>query len=479
MSKYVINEKYALRSWRDHPRALAIQNSAHINPLTPALFKTLLFCDGTYDFSPDETETDAFRFLTEHRAIREAADGERLHEWQKFRICDNNRKSVIDLRITGRCNLNCPHCFNAKDNNIDRDEWSLEEMDRLIAEAVDCGVSAFTFTGGEPFCHPHFMEIIDRVFKNEMYVDSIKTNGFFITQEILDRLKSYGHLPRLYISFDGIGCHDKIRGVAGLEKRTIDVIRLCVENGFRVVINAQVNRFTMDSMAATAELFDEIGVEALRMIRTTEAPRWEQNKKDDCLTQKEYLDFFVDFWAEFGKKPHTIEILCWRFGEFKTKHKRYHMDACLGEIGDREKGSKCCLSMLREIAVGPEGKVYVCHPSSGYYDLAGIDLGNVKRDGLRTCINNPRYIEDSGLSSKDVEEHDEKCRNCEHFRLCHGGCRMMGLLFNMDIRSHDPFMCLYYEGGYEEKLREVLPDWKNVCTAGQRPDYTKQEGKNS
>ena len=132
MSKYVINEKYALRSWRDNLRALAIQNSTHINSLTPALFKTLLFCDGTYDFSPDEMETDAFRFLVENHTIRESMEGEQLHEWQKFRICDNNRKSVIDLRITGRCNLNCPHCFNAKDNSIDRDEWSLEEMDHLI-----------------------------------------------------------------------------------------------------------------------------------------------------------------------------------------------------------------------------------------------------------------------------------------------------------------------------------------------------------
>ena len=429
------------------------------------MFKTLLFCDGMYNFSLAETETDAFKFLTEHHTIREAKNGELLNDWQKFRVCDNNRKAVIDLRITGRCNLNCPHCFNAKDNNISCDEWSLEEMDQLIAEAVDCGISAFTFTGGEPFCHPHFMEIIDRVYKNNMYVDSIKTNGFYISQEILDKLKSYSYLPRLYISFDGVGCHDKMRGIQGLEQHTIDVIRLCVNNGFKVVVNTQVNRFTKDSMLLTAELFDEIGVEAFRMIRTTEAPRWDQNKSNDCLTPKEYLDFFIDFWAEFGKKSHSVEIICWQFGIFTTKTKHYHMNACLWMIDERHDEIKCCLSMLREIAVGADGKVYICHQSSGYYDLAQIDLGNLKRDGLRNSINNPRYIKESSISSKNVREYDEKCKNCKYYQLCHGGCRMMGLLFNGDILSHNPFMCLYYEGEYEEKLRKILPDWKNVFTS--------------
>ncbi|MBO7474823.1 MAG: hypothetical protein J6U00_12655 [Ruminococcus sp.] len=45
----------------------------------------------------------------------------------------------------------------------------------------------------------------------------------------------------------------------------------------------QVHRRNLDSLIPTAKKLNDIGVSTLRLIRTTEAPRWEKNSPVSCL----------------------------------------------------------------------------------------------------------------------------------------------------------------------------------------------------
>ena len=63
----------------------------------------------------------------------------------------------------------------------------------------------------------------------------------------------------------------------GAEETALRAIRLCVENGFPVKVQTNMNRRNRDSMLKTAERLDGMGVAEMRIIRTTEAPRWVQN----------------------------------------------------------------------------------------------------------------------------------------------------------------------------------------------------------
>ncbi|MBR1739024.1 MAG: radical SAM protein [Ruminococcus sp.] len=109
-----------------------------------------------------------------------------------------------------------------------------------------------------------------------MYVEELNTNGYFITQKILDEIKATGFKPLIKISFDGIGCHDWIRNFKGAEKKTIDAIELCIKNGFCIVAQTQVNKKNLNTLIPTAKKLSELGVLTMRLIRTTEAPRWEK-----------------------------------------------------------------------------------------------------------------------------------------------------------------------------------------------------------
>ena len=126
-------------------------------------------------------------------------------------------------------------------------KWFLKE-----AEARECGVNAFTITGGEPMLHRNFMDILTGIYERGMYVEEINTNGYFLRQEVLDQMKERGIRPLMKISFDGIGHHD----VA--EEDAIRAIRLCRANDFPVMIQTNVHRHNLDTLSETAKLIRRV-----------------------------------------------------------------------------------------------------------------------------------------------------------------------------------------------------------------------------
>ena len=63
-------------------------------------------------------------------------------------------------------------------------EWFLKEAEKFLDEARECGVNAFTITGGEPMLHRNFMDILTGIYERGMYVEEINTNGYFLRQGV-------------------------------------------------------------------------------------------------------------------------------------------------------------------------------------------------------------------------------------------------------------------------------------------------------
>ncbi|MGN1136924.1 MAG: radical SAM protein, partial [Oscillospiraceae bacterium] len=181
---YILNENIALRSWRLVPYAYYIKHDLTAQGLNKEEFERLSLCDGEHDIPEDELS----RSLVERRMIfpceKEKAA---LTDWQRPLICDNRYMPLMNWMITGKCNYNCLHCFNAKDNAPLTSKWSIEDANKLMDEAQSCGINGFTITGGEPMAHKSFFEIIEGIYKRGMYVFDLNTNGSYIDQSALDR----------------------------------------------------------------------------------------------------------------------------------------------------------------------------------------------------------------------------------------------------------------------------------------------------
>ncbi len=454
----ILNEKIALRSWVRSPYAYYMRERRDAERLKKEEYDLLKLCDGEHDLE----ESILLKKLIMSGFVKPCKKGEyKLSPWQD-KTYDNRYFPAMNWMITGKCNYNCLHCFNAADNAPLQSEWSLEEANNLLDQARDCGINGFTITGGEPMLHKNFFEILEGIYNRDMYVFELNTNGHFINQESLDRMKKIGCVPLMKISFDGIGWHDWLRNKKGAEDDALRAISLCVENGFPVKVQANVHRKNVDVMLDTVRMLDKMGVKETRVIRTTEAPRWEQNADGATLTFKEYMDAMLELWDKYSHEEHKMDLTAWQIGSMMPKNKCYLISSVECASGEYRPNAPVCKGNRGMIAVAANGNVFPCHQMSGYYEQHNDVLGNLKKDSLKELISGGRYMDEICTTVGTLREVNEKCGKCKYYEYCCGGCRAIALALTGDKMASDPSKCFFFENGYYDKIVKIMDGWHNL-----------------
>lgn len=454
----ILNENIGLRSWVKTPYAYYIKCYRDAQRLTKDEYELLTQCDGLHDL----TQTPVLEKMLRSGMVSPCEKGEKkLTAWQNM-ICDNRYFPAMNWMITGKCNYNCLHCFNAADNSPLQSEWSLDEADRLLDMARECGINGFTITGGEPMLHKNFFDMIEGIYARDMYVYELNTNGSYLNAESLGRLKSMGCVPLIKISFDGLGYHDWLRGRKGAEQDALRAVKLCTENGFPVKVQTNVHRLNIESMLPTARLMDSMGVDEMRVIRTTEAPRWVKNAGNATLTIKEYYDGMLDFLKQYHSEKHDMTITVWQVGSFSPRDESYVLSAVECCPGEYRASAPVCKGNRGMIAVAADGNVFPCHQMSGYYEQHNDILGNLKTGSLKELLRGGRYMDEVCTTLGTLREKNEKCSKCGHFEYCCGGCRAVALAITGDKLGVDPSKCYFWENGYYDKFVSALSGWENL-----------------
>lgn len=120
---------------------------------------------------------------------------------------ESAKKSIFVINPTGRCNLRCIHCWNAR--------YIGNELDpRDVRKVIDRipGHVRIHFLGGEPLLHPNILELIAHSSKRGHYT-SLVTNGLLVRRVGVDHLLRSG-LSEIGVSIDGPDevTNDEIRG---------------------------------------------------------------------------------------------------------------------------------------------------------------------------------------------------------------------------------------------------------------------------
>lgn len=458
---YKIPEYIGLRSWPYVPYAYYVRYVPYAQPLSKAEFETMMLCDGQHNIEFDKSVMS----LSIKGLITPCEKGDHPSEWSVYKAYDNRHFPKMNLMITGKCNYNCLHCFNAADNAPLMTEWTFEELCDLFDQARDCGIHAITITGGEPMVHKRFMDILREIHKRGMFVEELNTNGYFITQEMLDEMKTFGCCPLIKISFDGIGHHDWMRDRKGAEQRTLDSMKLCIANGFGVKAQTQVHRKNARSMMLTARVLGEMGVNEMRIIRTTEVPRWLENAGDACLEIEEYYENMLAFAKEYISSDIKMEIDVWQFLHLFPLDKSFHITPVVYTKGEYRDTLPGCRGNRGMVAVTSSGDVVPCIQVSGTMLKMGVHLGNLHTDSLKELITSSAYLDNVCATVGDVRKNNHKCAACKWFEYCTGGCRAMGFLYSKDRKDffgEDITKCTFFENGWYKKTSDVLAQWKNL-----------------
>ena len=107
-------------------------------------------------------------------------------------LVDSHGREVHYLRIsvTDRCNLCCRYCRDEKTPFMPHsDILTYEEIEDIIAVAVDMGVHKLRFTGGEPFARAGFLGFLRRIHERFPSVGLKLTSNGTLLGDALEELK--------------------------------------------------------------------------------------------------------------------------------------------------------------------------------------------------------------------------------------------------------------------------------------------------
>jgi pyruvate-formate lyase-activating enzyme/predicted phosphodiesterase len=130
------------------------------------------------------------------------------------------------------CNLACDYCVVASSPTARRREIDPGRFAALLDEAVDEGFTELYLTGGEPFVHPHAVDLVEAAAARLPTV--VLTNAMLFTGRRRRELERLAHHPSLTLqsSVDGARAetHDRWRG-AGSWQRAMDGLEVAAGLG--------------------------------------------------------------------------------------------------------------------------------------------------------------------------------------------------------------------------------------------------------
>ena len=155
----------------------------------------------------------------------------------------------IYISVINSCNLRCQGCWvdvSAKQQTID-----VASMNRLISEAKEAGNHFFGIVGGEPYMHPHLLEIL--AAHPDCYFQ-VFTNGHFITDDVARELRRLGNITPL-ISVEGTEIiSDERRGRDGVLSKTMDGLHNCLKHKVITGVCTSVCQTNIDDLVNEAWL---------------------------------------------------------------------------------------------------------------------------------------------------------------------------------------------------------------------------------
>lgn len=426
--------------------------------LTHTEFNLLILCDGVTNLSEiplsaEETSLLA-GFLTDNIVVK-AENPTPLQETQMYHLYPNRFVQSVMWSVTGRCNFRCRHCYMDAPNGA-FGEISHKEAMALVDQMADCGVLHVDFTGGEPFVRKDFWELVDRILSHKMTIGQVYTNGWLLTEEVLDAFENRGIRPEISISFDCLGWHDWMRGVNGAEEAALKALSLCVQRGFPVNVEVCVHKGNLGTLRDTLNRLAQIGVPLVRIGNVANTDLWQKNSQGNNMTYEEYVDAILDYIPDFFADGMPVNLLIGGVVFLNKGSTEYRIvpEHFVGNEGSLN--CYLCGAARSSCYITPEGRLLPCMPMTACKEQD--QFPRFQDIGLRAGLSGSFYMQFVDKRVKDLIAVNEKCAACPHVLKCGGGCRASALSASGNLFGEDPDLCFMWENGYVEKIHQAADE---------------------
>ena len=452
--RYILNERFRLRGWYKLPSGLF--DNVRKTPvfLDKEDYLVLLKCDGAHDFDPPtQKEQEILKEFEDEGIIRPARFWELLKPEQEYRSYPARYRQEAHWSVTGACNLKCRHCFMSAPH-AKHGSPSHEEIMRVVDQLAECGVCQVGITGGEPLIREDFLDIVDALLERDIHIATIYTNGWLVDEELLEKLESRDILPAFQLSFDGVGCHDFLRGVPGAEERTLNALRLLKEHGFTVAVSMCVHRKNRHTIRETVRLMASLGVIGMKIGAIMPQGEWMQPEVRDLqMTPEEEQEVFEEYIPQYFEDDAPLNIMLSGSFMYTPGDKEWGIFNERRCTEAEEKQMLACGVLGKNFYIGADGMVAPCMGmcDTGY----ASHFPNLKDTPLREILRDSDFVDLCYAKVGDVRDGNDECRKCEFIDRCVGGCRNAALIAGDNYFGVDPDVCLFFKNGWDKRIREV------------------------
>ena len=301
----------------------------------------------------------------------------------------------MDLAVTYRCNLNCPHCYNGGPKSTK--ELALDEWLKVYETIWNEGVSQVVFTGGEPLVRD---DIINLVSEAEEFVTGMVTNGVLLEEKATELQKASLDYLQVTLESRDAGVHNRMVGASfNAHEKTVAGIKKSLKLGMEVVTNTTLTSENASQFSDTLKFGKEMGLSNMACNALICSGRGKAAKLDDPLTLedlKKYLEGALKTAKEIGINLQWYTPTCY-----------HNLDPL--SLGF---GPKSCSAAAHNMTVQPDGTVLPCQswPES---------VGNILSDPWSSIWNHPTCLK---LRNHGFGKEKEECSGCESLQICGGGC---------------------------------------------------------
>ena len=174
------------------------------------------------------------------------------------------RLDLLWLELTGRCNLECVHCYADSSPQTPLIQgMCYEKWADVLREGFSLGCRKVQFIGGEPTLYPHLLQLISYARTIGYEFLEVYTNGTLLRDEMLQMFRDCNVCLAFSVYGSHAEVHDNITGHKNSFNRTITNIGRTILYGISVRVAIIEMPENTGDIEATKKVLQELDVESI------------------------------------------------------------------------------------------------------------------------------------------------------------------------------------------------------------------------
>ena len=492
---YKLKDDFRLRGWELLPTGVVRRLSGNVDFLPPDIYRALQKACSSIPadsalFSAEEKKMLAE--LCEAGILEKSEVPAPLSDAQKYRAYPNRFLYSVHWAITGNCNCRCRHCYMSAPTRTEAlvraqaqeapllrppsgkvNEPTLSDCLDVVRQMEAAGVRTVSLTGGEALLRRDFFAIVDALIDADILIVTVMSNGLLVNEKTLDEFERRGLRPEFNMSFDGVGCHDWLRGVPGAEQAVLRAFSLCRERGFPTGAEYCLHKGNLSALRESVKLLGELGCQTLKVNRLNVEGE-ALGIADYAITRDEEFQTYLDYIPQFYEDGAPLLLML--SGFFCNDGTDGFEIPFVKNEEDEDCGDYCLCGHARNyMYITAEGAMVPCIPMGSAEGgrqtrtdalmpgqapdaplLPRRHFPNIRETSFADALRDSYYMSFIDTRLRDYFAHNPGCAVCEYRNRCAGGCRGRVAGNKDDLLARDEDACAFFRQGWYDKVTKLM-----------------------